>query len=114
MFLLGPVCCDTAQAEADAVCELVICVLRCVGCVFLQLTVRALDNHPVNPKFDIALVYITVDLDDTPYFQPSSYPQTEVLEQQAIGPTTLQVTARDNDREVGSVLLLGEGQISVL
>ena len=95
-------------------CELVICVLRCVGCVFRQLTVRALDNHPVNPKFDVALVYITVDLDDTPYFQPSNYPQTEVLEQQAVGPTNLQVTARDNDREVWFVLLLGEGHISVV
>ncbi|XP_070196566.1 cadherin EGF LAG seven-pass G-type receptor 3-like [Littorina saxatilis] len=60
-----------------------------------NLTVEAGDDHPFYKKKDITNVYITVELDQTPYFQPTS--DVALLESQSVDSVVGQLTAGDDD-----------------
>ncbi|XP_070182145.1 protocadherin Fat 1-like [Littorina saxatilis] len=72
-----------------------------------NLTVEAVDDHPFYKKKDITNVYITVELDQTPFFQPTS--DVALLESQSVDSVVGQMTAGDNDlRGVITYELVGD------
>lgn len=81
------------QLRLHSIATLVIYVL------FAQMTVFATDQRPGTSRNDSALVYVTVDLDEYPIFQPASYSQT-LPESQTIGSSVQKVFAVDNDLKV--------------
>ncbi|KAK7482291.1 hypothetical protein BaRGS_00026419 [Batillaria attramentaria] len=73
---------------------------------FYNITVQATDNAPINLKQDIALVYITVELDAYPQFSPPYI--VPLSELQPIGALVRQITATDSDQE-GVILYEADG-----